>query len=321
MAVGLRRGFTPALTIAAHETPPESLILDFDGTDDRVHGEQQGRHFNSHYGGYCFFPLYVYCGEHLLVSYLRSSDRGDSRHAAAVLSLLVKGIRRHWPHVRIIFRGDAGFYSPLMLSWCERHDVNYIVGFSGNAKLRASYATEIDYLSGLWEALEQADESFPKLKAFYEQSYRAKSWKHDRRVIAKLEHNACGGNQRYIVTNLSDDAEHLYSEVYCQRGEMENRHKETQMGLFADRTSCQFWWSNQLRVMLSSLAYTLLNAVRRIALKGTELARAQVWTIREKLIKISAVLLRNTRRIELRMSSACVHQRLFVQAMIRLDVI
>ena len=140
-------------------------------------------------------------------------------------------------------------------------------------------------------------------------------------MIAKLEHNECGGNPRFIVTNLLDDAEHLYSEVYCQRGEMENRHKETQMGLFADRTSCQNWWSNQLRVMLSSLAYTLLNAVRRIALKGTVLARAQVWTIREKLIKIGAVILRNTRRIELRMNSACIHQDLFMQALKRLDAI
>ncbi len=305
--------------IASYDKPPKSLILDFDGTDDRVHGEQQGRHFNTYYGGYCFFPLYVYCEEQLLVSYLRPSDRGDSRHSLAVLSLLVKGLRQHWPEVQIIFRGDCGFYSPLLLSWCERKDVKYIVGFGANAKLSRYYATEVAVLSTIWEKLEDNDSEHEGLKVFYEQAYQAGSWKTPRRVIAKLEHNGHGANQRFIVTNLSGDVEQLYTEVYCQRGSMENRHKELQMGLFADRTSCQFWWSNQLRVMFSSFAYTLLQSLRAQALKNTKLARAQVWTIREKLIKIGTVILRNTRRIEFRMSSACVYQEIFIRALDRLE--
>ncbi len=305
--------------IASYDKPPKSIILDFDGTDDRVHGEQQGRHFNTHYHGYCFFPLYVYCEDQLLVSYLRSSDRGDSRHSLAVLSLLVKGLPEHWPETQIIFRGDCGFYTPLLLSWCERHAVKYIIGFSGNAKLQKHYALEVGLLSTLWEGLEKDDPEYKGLKLYYEQDYQAKRWKRPRRVIAKLEHNGCGANQRYIVTNLSGEAEQLYAQLYCQRGTMENRHKQLQMGLFADRTSCQFWWSNQLRVMFASLAYTLMQGLRARALKKTKLSRAQVWTIREKLIKIGAVILRNTRRIEFRMSSACVYRETFIRALDRLE--
>ena len=304
--------------VASHAQPPSSLILDFDGTDDRVHGEQQHRHYNTHYDGYCFFPLYVYCGEKLLVSYLRPSDRGDRRHAAAILSLLVKQLRSHWPDVRITFRGDAGFQSPLLLAWCDRHRVEYIMGFGGNVKLKAHYQGEIDALSTVWEGLEAEDPGRDGVKLFDELPYQAGSWRRERRVIAKLEHNAKGANQRYIVTSLEGEPEDLYSGVYCERGTMESRHKEAQMGLFADRTSCHEWWANQLRVMFSALAYTLLQEIRETALSGTKLAKAQVWTLREKLLKIGAVVLRNTRRIELRMNSNCLDKSLFLQTLARL---
>ena len=305
--------------IASFDQPPESLILDFDGTDDRVHGEQQGRAFNSHYGGYGFFPLYVYCGEHLLVSYLRPLDRPDAYHSAAVLKLLVTELRRHWPAVRIVMRADTGFYRPLLLAWCERHAVEYLVGYASNKVLKRCVEVQKRTLAEAWAYCEERDETLDKLKLFEDLSYRAGSWKRPRRVIAKLEHNALGSNERFVVTSLEGDAEQLYSEVYCERGTMENRHKELQMGLFADRTSCTAWWSNQLRVLLSSFAYVLLHHIREKGLAGTHLARAQVWTLRQRLIWIGGVILRNTRRIELRLSSACLEKAAFLTALQRLE--
>jgi hypothetical protein len=305
--------------IRAHPVPPRSIILDFDGTDDRVHGEQQGRHYNAHYGGYCFFPLQVYCGDHLLVSYLRSSDHGDTHHSLAILKLLVDAIRQHWPQVSIVFRGDCGFYQPRLLSYCEANRVGYIVGFGSNSRLKEEFADAVFLLAWCHQAFEEAapDEAHD-LKVFRETQYKAGKWKTYRRVIAKLEHNEHGANQRYIVTNLPGDAEDLYCEVYCQRGDMENRHKEQQMGLFSDRTSCQFWWSNQLRMLFSALAYVLMHTIRRIGLAGTSMVRAQVWTIRRQLLIVGAVIRRNTRRIEIRLSSAFTRQTIFMQALARL---
>ena len=305
--------------IASHAIAPKSIILDFDGTDDRVHGEQQGRHYNAHYGGYCFFPLQVYCGDHLLVSYLRGSDHGDTHHSLAILKLLVQGIREHWPSVGIVFRGDCGFYQPRLLSWCEAHAVDYIVGFAGNVRLQREFAPLIFQLAMYHEAFEAAapDEQHD-LRVFYHTRYKAGKWKKHRNVIAKLEHNERGPNQRYIVTSLTGEPADLYQGVYCQRGDMENRHKEQQMGLFADRTSCQFWWSNQLRMLLSALAYVLIHTIRRVGLVGTQMVRAQVWTIRQRLLNVGAVIRRNTRRIEIRLSSAFTKQQIFMQAMDRL---
>lgn len=305
--------------IDSYKTPPKSLILDFDGTDDRVHGQQQGRAYSSHYGGYAFLPLYVYCGNHLLVSYLRAVNRTDSHHSAAVLSLLVKGLRAHWPGVNIVFRGDAGFYTPLLLSWCERHEVQYIIGYRSNEVLLRDCQIEIEAMENGWHWLEQFEQDIFSIKHFKDIPYQARSWRTCRRVVAKIEHNGIGANQRFIVTNLQSDAEQLYSDVYCERGTMENRHKELQMGLFADRTSCSAWWSNQLRVMFSSLAYVLWQHIREVALAGTTLAKAQVWTLRQKLIQIGAVVLRNTRRIELRLSSAAIEKSNFMHALQRLN--
>ena len=298
--------------IASFKRAPKKLILDFDATDDAVHGKQEGRFFHGYYDHYCFLPLYVFCGEQLLVSYLRPSKIDGAKHAWAILALLVKRLRQAFPAVRIIFRGDAGFCRWRMLAWCDRHHVGYIVGIAKNNRLNT--------LAGaLIKAAENAYlESGTKQRLFTDITYGADTWDRARRVIVKAEHSAQGANPRYVVTNLHGEAKTLYENVYCQRGDMENRIKEQQLDLFADRTSCHAWWANQFRLLLSSLADRLLEAMRRLALKGTELVRAQAGTIRLKLLKIGAVVLRNTRRVRILLSSAYPHQALFLNVAARL---
>ena len=298
--------------IASYPRPPKRLVLDFDATDDRVHGMQVGRFYHGYYRHYCFLPLYVFCGDQLLVSYLRESRKDGAKHAWAVLALLVKRLRRVWPKVRITFRGDSGFCRWRMLRWCERHGIDYIVGIARNTRLKA--------LAGplLIEAREAFAQSGDKQRLFDAFHYAAGTWDRPRRVIVKAEHSARGSNPRYVVTNLAGSPQRLYDALYCARGDMENRIKEQQLHLFADRTSCHEWWPNQYRVLLSAFAYVLLNAIRRVALAGTELARAYVGTIRLKLLKIGAVVLRNTRRVQLLLSSAHPHQHLFFIAAARL---
>ena len=298
--------------ISSFKRPPKKLILDFDATDDAVHGQQEGRFFHGYYDHYCFLPLYVFCGDQLLVSYLRPSKIDGAKHAWAILALLVKRLRQAFPAVRIIFRGDSGFCRWRMLAWCERHNVGYIVGMAKNDRLNRLAASLI-------EAAEQAyHETGAKQRRFTDIAYGAKTWDRARRVIVKAEHSAQGANPRYVVTNLNGQAQALYEKVYCARGDMENRIKEQQLDLFADRTSCSAWWANQFRLLLSSLAYSLLEAMRRLALKGTELARAQAGTIRLKLLKIGAVIVRNTRRVRILLSSAYPHQTLFLKVTARL---
>ena len=291
--------------IASFSDVPKELILDFDATDDTVHGKQEGRFFFFYYDNYCFLPLYVFCQDQLLVSYLRPSKIDGAKHAWAILSLLVKRLRKAWPEVRIIFRGDSGFCRHRMLTWCERYDVGYIVGIAKNQRLNA--------MTAQWQQKAESDfeRSDEKVRQLYELSYAAKSWHRHRKVIAKIEHTDKGSNPRYIVTNLTGKPQHLYDKLYCARGDMENRIKEQQLALFADRTSCHYWWANQFRLILSSLAYILLETIRRVALEGTELAHAYVSTLRLKLIKIGAVILRNTRRIRLLLASSCPYQKLF----------
>lgn len=298
--------------IASFDDTPRELILDFDATDDAVHGKQEGRFFHGYYDHYCFLPLYVFCQDQLLVSYLRPSKIDGAQHAWAILSLLVKRIRKTWPEVRIIFRGDSGFCRHRMLTWCERHNVSYIVGIAQNKRLNA--------MSALWqkEAKSHFEQTGKKIRQFGELQYAAKSWHRPRRIIAKIEHTEKGGNPRYVVTDLTGKPQFLYETVYCARGDMENRIKEQQLALFADRTSCHYWWPNQFRLLLSSLAYILLETIRRLALQGTELANAYVSTIRLKLIKIGAVVLRNTRRIRLLLASSCPYQKLFFQVAAKL---
>ena len=299
--------------IASHSAPPEELVLDFDATDDAVHGHQEGRFFHGYYDHYCFLPLYVFCGERLLVSYLRPSKIDGAKHAWAILALLVKRLRRAWPEVRIVFRGDGGFCRHRMFDWCERRGVGYITGLAKNARRND--------LAAPWmaRAAQGFEASGDKQRLFGEFAYAAATWKTERRVIARLEHGDKGANPRYIVTNLAGEAQELYEKLYCQRGDMENRIKEQQLDLFADRTSCHGWWANQFRLLLSSMAYTLLETIRRIGLTGTEMARAQAGTIRLKLLKIGAVITRNTRRVCFHLSSACPHQELVARAAARLD--
>jgi len=293
--------------IASFDAAPAELILDFDATDDRVHGKQEGAHFHGYYGDCCFLPLYVFCGEQLLVAYLRPGNSDAARHAWAILKLLVARLRQAWPGVKLIFRGDSGFCRWRLLRWCEDHGVHYLVGLAQNSRLRDAAQP--------W--LEQAGQAFTqtqeKQRRFAQVQYAAGTWDKERRVILKAEHTAKGSNPRFLVTNLEGQAQQLYDEVYCARGEMENRIKEQQLGLFADRTSCHDWWANQFRLLLSSFAYVLLERLRTLCLAGTELARAQAGTIRLKLLKIGAVVLRNTRRIQLLLSSGHPYQRLFGQ--------
>lgn len=299
--------------IKSYRKPPEELILDFDATDDPVYGKQEGRFFHGYYDHYCFLPLYVFCGDRLLVSYLRRSNIDGARHAWAVLALLVKRMRQAWPRVRIIFRGDSGFCRWRMLRWCENHGIYYIVGLAKNSRLNE--------MSGMLQerASRRYEQSGEKQRLFGEIRYAALTWDRKRRVIVKAEHTEQGSNPRYVVTNLFGDSQKLYDEVYCARGEMENRIKEQQLDLYADRTSCTRWWANQFRLLLSGLAYTLLETIRRLGLKGTELAQAQCGTIRLKLLKIGAVIRRNTRRVYFHLSSACPYKDLFFRVACRLS--
>lgn len=284
---------------------PDELAFDFDATDDPVHGDQEGKHFHGHYGHYCFLPLYVFCGKQLVVSYLRPSNQDAAKHAWAILSLLVKALRKKWPKVKITFRADGGFCRHKMLNWCERHDVGYIVGLAGNNVLnRMSLYTQAT-------AAVLYDQTDEEQKHFSEFDYKADSWKRKRRVIVKAEFNKLGPNTRYIVTNLEGEPKDLYSRVYCARGKMEQSIDE-QLSFFSDRTSCHEWWSNQFRLLLSSLAYVLVDTLRRKCLQGTELAKARCATIRLKLLKIGVVLTRNTRRITFRLAEGYPHKELFM---------
>ena len=301
--------------IQSFDTPPEKLILDFDATDDEIHGNQAGRFYHGYYRHYCFLPLYVFCNKQLLVSYLRPSKIDGAKHTGAILSLLVKRLRKEWPDVQIIFRADGGFCRQHVLTWCEqeRNHVDYIVGYTRNSRLEAITASLID------QSAADFDTTGEKQRLFGDLTYGALSWGKERRVIVKAEHNHLGPNTRYVVTNMSGDPQELYDDVYCHRGEMENRIKEQQMDLFADRTSCSKWWPNQFRLLLSSLAYVLMETIRRVALVGTELENATCNTIRLKLFKVGAVITRNTRRVRFHLSSAYPLKELFGKVQIRLN--
>jgi hypothetical protein len=284
---------------------PEELILDFDATDDPVHGKQDGRFFHGYYDSYCFLPLYVFCGSHLLVGYLRPSNIDPAKHAWAILSLLVKRLRQAWADVRIIIRADSGFCRWKLLRWCDRYDVGYIIGLAKNKRINR---IALALMKEAREAFEETDE---KQRLFTWVEYGARTWDRARRVIVKAEHTSMGSNPRYVVTSLEGDAQNLYEKVYCARGDMENRIKEQQLGLFSDRTSCSRWWPNQFRLLLSALAYVLIDTIRIIGLKATHLAKAQCTTIRLRLLKVGAVLLRNTRRVRFHLSSSYPYQKTF----------
>jgi Transposase DDE domain group 1 len=298
--------------IAAHPQPPESLILDFDATDDPIHGKQEGRFFHGYYDHYCFLPLYVFCGDELITAYLRPSDIDAAKHTRAVLKLLVRRLRAVWPEVKITIRGDSGFCRWRLMRWCDSNGIGYVLGLAKNPVLQREARDWIERAERQFVSTGQPQRIFGSL------SYAAKSWDRTRRVIAKAEHNAQGANPRFVVTNVPGDPQELYEDVYCQRGEMENRIKEQQLGLFADRTSCHRFLANQFRLLLSSAAYVLMQALRREALPGTELARAQVGTIRLKLLKVAARVVVSVRRVVFQLASGYPYRAVFCEALDRL---
>lgn len=293
------------LFIRKHKTPPAELILDFDATDDLVHGKQEYGAFHGYYRHECFLPLYVTCGYDVLVSYLRPSNHDPAKHAWAILALLTQRLRQAWPQVRIIFRADSGFCRHRVFDWCERHNVEYIVGISGNSRLKELMKPSIKQAECLFESTQT------KQRIFTEVHYQARTWSRARRIVGKAEHTSKGSNPRFIITNLQGDPQRLYDGYYCPRGDMENRIKEQQLELFADRTSAHLWWTNQLRLLLSTFAYCLLQTLRSTVLVDTELHRSQCATIRLKLLKLGAVVIRNTRRIRFLLCSSCPYQDLF----------
>lgn len=291
--------------INSFKSAPKELILDFDATNDPVHGMQEGRFFHGYYDHYCFLPLYVFCGQQLLISYLRPANIDGAKHSWAILLLLVKRLREVWPEVEIIFRADSGFCRWKMLRWCEKNNVKYIVGISRNKcleRLTSRLARKAE---------KQYNRRGRKAKFYCDIYYAAKPWDKRRRIIAKSEHNSQGPNRRYVITNINASGKYLYEKIYCARGDMENRIKEQQLDLFADRTSCHDWWANQFRLLLSSLAYILIERFRALLLKNTQFAKSQCGSIRLKLLKIGAVIRRNTRKIYVSLSSAYPYKNEF----------
>jgi len=304
----LRRVF-PEVFLDSHSTPPTEIILDLDATDDPLHGEQEGRFFHGYYGTYCYLPLYVFCGDDLLAAELRPSNIDASAGTVEVLERLIPHIRSRWPQVHIIVRADSGFARDAIMTWCESNGVDYVLGLSKNSRLTKELEEKLAEAKALWEATGRA------ARVYKDFTYRTlDSWSRSRRVVGKAEHLDGGANPRFVVTSLpSDDhpAAALYEKLYCARGEMENRIKEQQMCLFADRTSTAKMRSNQIRLWFSSLGYVLVNALRRLGLRGTPMSRARCDTIRLKLLKIGAAVRVSVRRVWAAMASSFTEQGLF----------
>ena len=296
----------------AHEKAPEQIILDFDATDDPLHGDQEGRFFHGYYGHYCYLPLYVFCGRHLLVAKLRRANIDGAAGSVEELERVVAQIRARWARVRIIVRADSGFCREALMSWCEAHAVDYVLGLAKNARLTQEIEAE---LAEAARACASAGRAVRRFKNFVYQTRQ--SWSRARRVVGKAEHLPEGANPRFIVTSLPAaqwPAQALYEQLYCARGEMENRIKECQLDLFADRTSTAMMRANQLRLWFSSMAYVLMNRLREAALQGTAFANATVGTIRLKLLKIGAWVRVSVRRVRVAMASGCPYQQEFAHA-------
>ena len=298
--------------VESYSQAPEELILDFDATDDPVHGQQEGSFFHGYYGHYCFLPLYVFCGSQPLCAWLRPANTDPARGSWAVLKILASRLRQVWPQTKIIFRADSGFCRWRMLRWCENNGVKYVVGFARNARTKAENQDLLEKAETRYQATGE------KQRHLRAGRYQAKSWDRPRNLITKVEHNEHGPNLRHVLSNLEGTPEEIYDEIYCARGDMENRIKEQQMGLFADRTSCQRWWPNQLRLLESTLAYVLVDGLRRLGLEGTDWASKQVTTLRCQLLKVGAVLIRNTRRVLVHLSSSWPGEEIYRHAHQRL---
>lgn len=296
--------------LQAHREAPKEIILDLDSTDDPLHGEQEGRFFHGYYGHYCYLPLYIFCGEHLLGARLRPANLDAAAGSTAELARIVAQIRAAWPEVKILVRGDSGFCREEVMAWCEEQKVDYVLGLAKNQRLKAEIGAELE------QAAEQYRQTGRAARVFKEFAYQTReSWSRARRVVAKAEHLEKGANPRFVVTSLAAEdwpAASLYEALYCARGEMENRLKE-QLMLFADRTSTAFLRSNQSRLYFSSVAYLLLQALRRLGLKGTELAQAQCATMRLKLLKIGALIRITVRRVWVSLAGGYPYVDLFRQ--------
>jgi len=303
------------LFLEAHKTPPEEIVLDIDATDDPLHGHQEGRFFHGYYDCYCYLPLYVFCGRHLLAAKLRPANIDAAAGAVEQMARIVTQIRARWPHTRIILRADSGFAREALMGWCEANGVDYIFGLAKNARLKDAIAAE------LGEAQQESQQTGKPARRFKDFTWSTlKSWSRERRVIAKAEWTRGEENPRFIVTTLTKgDSRYLYEDIYCARGEMENRIKECQIDLFADRTSTATMAANQLRLWFASMAYVLIEGTRRLALQATDLADATCGTIRRKLFKIGALVTISVRRIKFAMASGCPYKTVFATAHRALD--
>ncbi|WP_419584569.1 IS1380 family transposase [Thiolapillus sp.] len=290
------------LFLESYRKPPQEIWLDLDATDDPLHGQQEERFFHGYYRCYCYLPLYIFSGEHLLCARLRTADKDASSGSVDELQRIVGQIRARWPKTRIIIRADSGFCRDAIMAWCETNDVGYVLGLARNKRLQRALGKEMEAARLACERTGEAARCFRDFR------YRTrKSWSCERRVIGKAEYLPGKANPRFVVTSLSSneaDAQSLYEERYCARGEMENRIKEQQLGLFADRTSSATLRANQLRLYFSSFAYVLLHGLRRLGLTGTAFAKAQSTTIRLKLLKIGARLRLTARKVWLSFSEA-----------------
>ncbi len=304
------------LFVDAHKRTPKQIVLDLDATDDPLHGHQEGRFFHGYYDGYCYLPLYVFCGRHLLAAKLRRSNIDASAGAVEEIERIVGQIRARWPRTRILLRADSGFARETLMAWCEQHRVDFVFGLARNARLTDEIAVE------LIQAEEQARQTGKPARRFRDFRWSTlDSWSRRRRVIGKAEWTGGEANPRFIVTSLKTaevGARHLYEQVYCARGDMENRIKEAQADLFADRTSAATMRANQLRLWFASMAYVLLCALRRIGLRHTQFAEATCGTIRLKLLKIGALVRISVRRVKFAMASSCPWQHEWALAHARL---
>jgi hypothetical protein len=288
--------------LEAHERAPKRIVLDLDATDDPIHGHQEGRFFHGYYDCYCYLPLYIFCGRHLLAAKLRRANIDAAAGAVEEVARIVAQIRARWPRVKILLRADSGFAREALMSWCEQHRVDYLFGLARNSRLEKR-------IEGALSQAQQASlESGRPTRVFADFLWTTKkSWSRRRRIVAKAEWTTRGANPRFVVTSLKPDAYNarkLYEDLYCARGEMENRIKECQLDLFADRTSAATMRANQLRLWFASMAYVLLCALRRIGLQHTQFAAATCGTLRLKLLKIGAQVRRSVRRIKIAMASA-----------------
>jgi len=304
--------------LQAHREAPQEIVLDLDCTDDPLHGEQEGRFFHGYYGHYCYLPLYIFCGESLLCARLRVSNIDGAAGSQEELERIVRQIREAWPDVQIIVRGDSGFCREELMAWCEANQVDYVLGLAKNDRLKAEIAAELHQAAAEYQRTGQA------ARVFKEFGYQTReSWSRARRVVAKAEHLEKGANPRFVVTSLPRQvwaARALYEDLYCARGEMENRIKE-QLMLFSDRTSTAYLRSNQIRLYFSAVAYLLMQALRRLGLQGTELAKAQCTTLRLKLLKIGALLRITVRKVWVSLASGYPYQELFRQVYAQLQAV